>query len=579
MIFFSCKRATNYIPSTDNNVQTVKADLFGQIIDESGIPIIGAIVKTSTHTFITDSNGVFQFVGIQTSKERTVLEVSKENYFKGYRTMYIVPNEDNFTRIILVEKKNPANFNAASGGTINVNGGGSITFKANSIVNKNTGVPYNGNVTVYSTWIDPTSSKLGDLIPGALRGFNTNGEEKLLQSYGMVGAELFDDTKQALQIASGYTAQITFPIPGPLATTAPANIPLWYFDETNGMWKEQGNAQVQGGNYVGNVSHFSFWNCDYPATLVQLEAIVKNTNGTPIANAKVRITNTANSTTAYDYTNSSGKVKGAVPQNANLKMEIFVDDCNILLYSQNFNTTTTPCFLNDITVAIPPSNQANISGTILNCTNSIVKNGYLTIKINNDTKILKASSNGNFACSMIVCNVPLTAGITAYDADKNVFGATNNFAIISGNNNIGNLSACGNTFSQFIEWHYTINGILTNFTVTDALGYCDGGYNGGSLLNVVGGGDTITQHCAISLAFYGQPSLSGNHYLKIFSDHLDTDLNVDTTYSYLNSIIPVSLTKYDIVGGLIEGSFEGTVLGLNIPSRYVYCNFKVIRTN
>lgn len=91
----------------------------------------------------------------------------------------------------------------------------------------------------------------------------------------MVGAELFDDTKQALQIASGYTAQITFPIPGPLAATAPANIPLWYFDETNGMWKEQGNAQVQGGNYVGNVSHFSFWNCDYPATLVQLEAIVK----------------------------------------------------------------------------------------------------------------------------------------------------------------------------------------------------------------------------------------------------------------------------------------------------------------
>jgi hypothetical protein len=35
---------------------------------------------------------------------------------------------------------------------------------------------------------------------------------------------------------------------------------LWSFDEAKGLWKEEGQAIKTGSNYVGDVSHFSFWN-------------------------------------------------------------------------------------------------------------------------------------------------------------------------------------------------------------------------------------------------------------------------------------------------------------------------------
>lgn len=576
--FTSCNRSTkNSDPLYD--AQTVQADLFGQILDESGTPIMGALVKANTHTFVTDSNGTFQFVGIQTSKNSTVIEVSKPNYFKGFRTMYIIANEDNYTRIILIEKKNPANFNAGSGGTINVSGGGSITFSANSIVNKNTGAAYTGNVTVYSTWIDPTSEQLGDLIPGSLRGLNDNEEEKLLASYGMVGAELFDDNNQALQIAAGGKAQISFPLPAALSATAPASIPLWYFDETNGMWKEQGTAQIQGGNYVGNVSHFSFWNCDQPIEMVRFEATVKSSEGITLANAKVKITNKLYSVSAYDYTNAHGKVVGFIPKDANLLLEIFIPDCNLLVYSQDFSTTSSEVIMNSIIVTIPPGNLINISGTIVSCTNNIVKNGYIVLNINNFTKFIKASSNGNFVSSFAVCNAPISLNIIAHDADKKVFGINNDVTLNAGNNNLGPLTACGNISSQYIEWSSTVNGIKTSYTITDPLGLFVGGYNEVGLndFTEINGTDTISQQVGISFAFDGSPSLSGNHYLKYYADHLDHDLLNDTTYSYINSIIPVILSKYDSVGGKIEGSFNGTILGLNIPIRNVKCTFRLTR--
>ena len=361
--------------------------------------------------------------------------------------MYIVPNEDNFTRIILVEKKNPANFNAASGGTINVNGGGSITFKANSIVNKNTGVPYNGNVTVYSTWIDPTSSKLGDLIPGALRGFNTNGEEKLLQSYGMVGAELFDDTKQALQIASGYTAQITFPIPGPLAAIAPANIPLWYFDETNGMWKEQGNAQVQGGNYVGNVSHFSFWNCDVPANAVYLTIHVQDQNNHPLPNAFIQLTIPNNNTwwaTTYGHTDSTGTVSGLVPANLGMVMNISagIFNCPSPIATQNVGPFSSDTTIN-VTVTINTLQSLTISGTVNACNNVPVQSGTASILVGNYNYYTAPIVNGNYTVSVPYCNQPSDVTVWLIDSTSGAYAGPVSVSVTGNTVAVPPQVACG----------------------------------------------------------------------------------------------------------------------------------------
>ena len=43
---------------------------------------------------------------------------------------------------------------------------------------------------------------------------------------------------------------------------APETINLWYFDEENGYWKEEGQAIKDGNKYVAEVTHFTWWNCD-----------------------------------------------------------------------------------------------------------------------------------------------------------------------------------------------------------------------------------------------------------------------------------------------------------------------------
>lgn len=577
--FASCNKRNNTTTDISNTGQTIIADIAGQVIDENGNPILGAIVKTNTHTCITDSDGFFLFMQISTSKNKTTLEVTKPNYFNGYRTMYIIANQDNYTKIRMIEKKNPSNFNATIGGLVQVNGGGTINFAANSIVNKSTGAPYSGNVTVYSTWIDPTSDKLGELIPGALRGIDNSEEEKILESYGMIGAELYDDNNQALQIAPGNNAQITFPIPASLSSNAPTTIPLWHFDGTTGMWKEEGFAQKQGSEYVGSVSHFSFWNCDVPGNFVQFEATFKNTNGTPLTNVIVRITNTANSTIRHSLTNSQGKVNGLIPENANLFLEIFTLECNTIFYSQNITTTTADVSLNNIIVNVPPTYQVIITGTILNCTNEICTNGYVKYKHNNDVKFIKASSNGNFFNSTIECFTPINVKLIPFDFDDEVFGSETNLSLNSGLNDVGNLIACGNVYDQFIKWENTINGVKTSYTITDIKGIFEGGltFEFGQNLNGVAAGDSFN-YKAVSFFFDGSQSINGNHYLTHYGDHLDSDIVNDTSYSYINTIIPVMLTKYEAVGGKIEGSFNGNIKGLNIPDRNVKCTFRVNRT-
>jgi hypothetical protein len=577
-IMISCNKKNN-IPNPTSYNLNVTADIVGQVIDENGNPILGAIVKTNTHTCITDSDGFFLFMQISTSKNKTTLEVTKPNYFNGYRTMNIIANQDNYTKIRLIEKKNPSNFNATTGGLVQVNGGGTIIFAANSIVNKSTGAPYSGNVTVYSSWIDPTSDKLGELIPGALRGQDSNDNEKLLESYGMIGAELYDDNNQALQIASGYNAQITFPIPSSLSSNAPTTIPLWHFDGTTGMWKEEGFAQKQGNEYVGSVSHFSFWNCDVPGNFIQFEATFKNTNGTPQTNVIVKITNTANSTIRYSITNSQGKVNGMIPENANLFLELFTLECNTIFYSQNITTTTANLSLNNIIVNVPTPNQVIITGTILNCTNEICTNGYVKYKHNNNVKFIKASSNGIFFNSTIECITPINVKLIPYDFDEEVFGSETNYSLNSGLNNVGNLIACGNAYDQFVKCENTINGVKTSYTITDIKGVFEGGLtlDFGPSLNGIGAADSFTTK-AIAFAFDGAQSMNGNHYLVHYGDHLDYDLLNDTTNSYINTIIPVTLTKYEAIGGKIEGSFNGNIKGLNIPDRNVKCTFRVNRT-
>ena len=72
-------------------------------------------------------------------------------------------------------------------------------------------------------------------------------------------------------------------------STAPATIPLWSFNETTGIWQEEGSATKVRNAYVGNVSHFSWWNCDLQSPQAILKVNVKNAAGIPTVNTVVAL--------------------------------------------------------------------------------------------------------------------------------------------------------------------------------------------------------------------------------------------------------------------------------------------------
>ena len=70
-------------------------------------------------------------------------------------------------------------------------------------------------------------------------------------------------------------------IPADQLSSAPAQIPLWYFDEEKGVWQEEGFAKREGNKYVGTVTHFTDWNCDDPTEGATIIGRVIDCNGNP----------------------------------------------------------------------------------------------------------------------------------------------------------------------------------------------------------------------------------------------------------------------------------------------------------
>jgi hypothetical protein len=290
---------TNAGVVVDDLVQ-VTANVSGIILDENNTPIANAVVTSGVGTTTTNSNGMFILNNISLSKENGNITVVKAGYFKGIRSFKTTAGKNHSVRLQLMAKNLSGTINAANGGTINANGGATITFPAEAFVTS-AGAAYTGTVNVYSRWIDPTAANLPFVIPGDLRGVSTNGVENILETYGMLGAEIVDGSGNALKIAAGKKAIISFPIPASIAATAPTSILLWHFDDATARWKENGTASKVGSTYTAQVDKFSFWNCDAPnANFINLDyTLINSTTNSPFVSTNTRIKRVSNGTYGY----------------------------------------------------------------------------------------------------------------------------------------------------------------------------------------------------------------------------------------------------------------------------------------
>lgn len=456
-LFNACKKTnpTTYGNNEYNNGKTVVATIMGIVKDESGMPVENASVTAGGATDLTDANGLFMLKDITTPEHATTVKISKATYFNGYKTLSIQAGKKHTVYVSLMKKENVQQFNADNGGTITTGNGISITFPSNALMVKSSSVAFSGQAYVYMKKIDPTTTLGLNTMPGDLRGLTAaGGEERLLQSFGMLVAEIIDAAGNPLQLIPGKEATISVDVPTTLLGQAAPSIPLWYFDEVKGIWVEEGSATLQGGKYVGKVKHFSFWNCDTPAAAIQLEMTLQDQSGNPLSGYEVSLTNTANNNTRSGTTNSAGWVGGLVYPNATLTMNVYsytlCGSSSVPIYTQTITTGAVAQNLGTIVVTIA-AGTSTINGSVEDCLGNPLANS--TVVVQPFGILITPNAAGQFTYSFpCIPSSPLT--FYAYDLGSNVYG-TSTATIVAGVNNIGVLSACGN-ISPFL------NLVLTN---------------------------------------------------------------------------------------------------------------------
>src|SRR5690606_17688534 len=120
-------------------------------------------------------------------------------------------------------------------------------------------------------------------------------------------------TGEHLQLAKGKPSTLKVKIPESQLSSAPDKIPLWYFDDAEGFWKEEGLAIKQGDSYVGTVEHFTDWNCDDPNEIATIIGTVLDCTGQPVITGQIyagQSSSDLRNSTSIDNTGGSGNETG-----------------------------------------------------------------------------------------------------------------------------------------------------------------------------------------------------------------------------------------------------------------------------
>jgi len=530
---------------------------------------MGASVTSGTASTTTDVNGIFRLHHIQLSERFGYVKVVKAGYFTGSRTIFTNANATNFVRIDLLPKTSIGDFAAASGGEIKLPSGPSAAFETNSIVMAAGNTPYNGNVHVYATYLDPTAENIGTIMPGDLRGVTAGGKETGLQSFGMMAVELEGDGGEKLQIAAGKKATLKMPIPASLQAAAPATIPLWHFNDTTGKWIEEGSATRDGNSYVGQVSHFSYWNWDYPCGIVFFQVNIKDQHGNPFAYGNLDFRSDAYGTQG-GQTDSAGHTQGWLIKGGTYTMRV-KDECGNILYTQKVGPALNDQNLGTVTVSDTRTSLI-LTGKVVDCSQNLVAHGYVNAFVdglNYRAEVL----NGNFTLSLNRCSSLTTdVKLAATDNATLLQGPMSTVSAASGTVDAGTLTACGAKFEQYI--HFTLNGQSYSIESPRDTIQMMKLSSSSNYISYVGGSDS-----GRPAALMAMNPVSGTGTLPL--KWLILDDGHAGYYSTSSNPAHITISSYGELFGFVEGTFTASVF---VPGDSVATygqasgNFKIKRT-
>ncbi len=581
LFIFSCNKTIDPItpvlppgnnPTPPDLTTTVSTSISGYVTDQNDAAVLNAAIQVGTASTTTDKYGFFQVANVQVVQNAALVTAGKAGYFKSFRTFIAEAGKPAVLRIKMIPKTGSGTVSGSTGGTVTLPNNLSISFPSGGVVNAATNAPYTGTVTVSAFWIDPTAPDLSRIMPGDLRGLNTGGSLQLLTTYGMAAVELNGSGGELLQIAAGKKASLSMPIPAAIAGSAPASIPLWFFDEAKGLWKQEGTATKTGNNYIGDVSHFSFWNCDVPNNFVQFNCTVVSSNGQPVPNVRVKISVVSNPASfANGYTNAVGYVNGAVPNNQQLLLEVFSSNtCAVPVFTQNFTTTNLNVSFGTIT--IPPAMVATVTGTVLNCANLPVTSGFIILQNGFQYSKFPLSNTGTFSFNHLICAGPNNITLIGEDSTAAQQSNPSVYPVVAGNNVIPSFQACGVSTSRYLN--YTINGVATTYSSPgDSLSLGGSGTNNNYTINAERIPFNPATFSTLTFSRSGIAVGTVQNMISFTAAGIPTNSTIITP-------IGVNITEYGTIGQFMAGNFSGIITGpapTNTPYN-ITGNFRVRRT-
>lgn len=278
----------------------------------TGLPLAGVSVTTGSRVATTASDGRYTLTDVPMS-DATVIGYELAGHAKGLtKPDFGVPTAAT-ADVRLVPVGATQRFDAATAATVAIAGSSAqVSLPAGGLVTVG-GTAASGTVTAELTAIAPATDPAS--MPGNYTASLAGGGTGTIESYGAIHVNLRDAAGNALNLASGKTATIRIPL-STRSADVPATMPLYYFNETTGLWVQEGTATLAGTApnqyYEGTVSHFSYWNADRPAETILVKGCVKDASGAAVGLVRLRSEGTDYSGQSSALADSAGNFSLAI---------------------------------------------------------------------------------------------------------------------------------------------------------------------------------------------------------------------------------------------------------------------------
>ncbi|QHI35128.1 Internalin-A [Kordia antarctica] len=430
----------------ENFGNMVTSNFIGRIIDEAGLGIENVSITIGNSIATTNYLGVFAIDGASVFDKFAYVKAEKDGYIAGSRTVVPIPNSTNDIQITLLTKNIIGSVTSGSASSISLSNGSEVTFQGEFVTE--TGTAYTGQVDVVMHYLQPNNSDTFSQMPGSLFGKREDGSAAMMETYGMLGINLFSPSGEQLNINEEFPATLTFPV-DTSTPNAPTEMPLWYFDEEEGFWKEQGIATKVGNEYIAEVAHFSWWNCDAP--IIPVTICFGIDAAVTLSNNKLEIIrNTTNQVIYSGYSNEVGQECGQFPKDEIVTIHIYSECSNTIIHTQQVGPFSSD---NSFVLNVPnlPSElvQTTITGTLNNCDDNPITNGYVLLYKEADTNFLNVEmaviTDGTLSYSKTYCALDNMYQMIVFDLTNTEESAPIDLAFVTTTTDIGIVSTCNDS--------------------------------------------------------------------------------------------------------------------------------------